>query len=446
MLIGAEDDDTGAADAGAAYLFSTNGTLLTTFTNPAPVSGDLFGNSVASVGSDKVIIAAFAADIGAVNNGVAYLFNTNGTLLTTFTNPTPAFDDEFGVSVAAVGSDKVLIGAFFDDTGATNAGAAYLFNTNGTLLTTFTNPTPANSDNFGYSVAAVGTDKVLISARQDDTGAADAGVAYLFSLNGTLLMTFTNPTPASSDQFGYAVTAVGSDKVVIAAPFDDTGIANAGAAYVFSYSGTYTPGVVSDGVRTGAITSTMLADDSVTSDKIASVDASTITSGTISDSRLSTNVALLNGTNVFTSTNRFSGVLIATNANNQLAGNGFSLTNLNSTNLTGTINDARLSTNIFLRGLIAWGSVNGDGTTNQCYGVSSVVSNSVGVYTINLSTPAALMLIPTVSPELDAAPATAAAVRIASVDVINTSSFRVYMNNGSFALVTNRFTFQVTGR
>ena len=36
-----------------------------------------------------------------------------------------------------------------DDTGATNAGAAYLFSTDGTLLTTFTNPTPADNDQFG---------------------------------------------------------------------------------------------------------------------------------------------------------------------------------------------------------------------------------------------------------------------------------------------------------
>ena len=48
-------------------------------------------------------------------------------MLTTFTNPTPAASDYFGFSVAAVGSDRVLIGAYYDDTGAINAGAAYLF-------------------------------------------------------------------------------------------------------------------------------------------------------------------------------------------------------------------------------------------------------------------------------------------------------------------------------
>jgi hypothetical protein len=239
VLAGAPYDDTGATDAGAAYLFNTNGTLLTTFTNPIPAYQDCFGNAVAAVGTDKVLIAAPYDDTGAINAGAAYLFSTNGTLLTTFTNPTPAASDVFGSAVAGVGADKVLIGAYLDDTGAYDAGAAYLFSTNGTLLTTFTNPTPASSDYFGYALAAVGTDKVLIGAYSDNTGAADAGAAYLFSTNGALLTTFTNPTPAASDYFGYAVAAVGTEKVLIGAYNDGTGATGAGAAYLFSTNGTF---------------------------------------------------------------------------------------------------------------------------------------------------------------------------------------------------------------
>jgi hypothetical protein len=238
VLIGAYRDGTGATYAGAAYLFSTNGTLLTTFTNPTPATADFFGYAVAAVGADKVLIGAYLDDTGATVAGAAYLFSTNGTLLTTFTKPTPAASDSFGYAVAAVGTDKVLIGAYLDKTGATFAGAAYLFSTNGTFLTAFTNPTPAVTDFFGYSVAAVGTDKVLIGAINDDTGATDAGAAYLFSTNGTLLTTFTKPTPAAFDSFGYAVAAVGTDKVLIGAQFDDTGAEDAGAAFLFSTNGT----------------------------------------------------------------------------------------------------------------------------------------------------------------------------------------------------------------
>jgi hypothetical protein len=62
--------------------------------------------------------------------------------------------------------------------------------------------------------------------------------------------------------------------------------------------------------------------------------------GTVADAQLSTNVALLNGTNFFTGTNHFAGVVIVTNVNNQITGsftgNGGGLTNLNTANLVGS--------------------------------------------------------------------------------------------------------------
>ncbi len=238
VLIGAWFDNTGASDARAAYLFSTNGVLLTTFTNPTPTAGDYFGRSVAAVGTDQVLIGTPNDDTGADNAGAAYLFSTDGALLTTFTKPTPAAGDNFGASVVAVGSDLVLIGAYLDDTGAVDAGAAYLFSTNGALLTTFTNPTPAAGYHFGGSVVAVGTDRVLIGGPYHNTGAQGAGAAYLFSTNGALLTTFINPTPAADDWFGYSVAAVGTDRVLIGAILDDASVSDAGAAYLFSTNGT----------------------------------------------------------------------------------------------------------------------------------------------------------------------------------------------------------------
>jgi formylglycine-generating enzyme required for sulfatase activity len=285
VLISAIQDSTGAGFAGAAYLFSLNGTLLTTITNPTPATSDFVGNAVAAVGGDRLLVGAYWDDTGAANTGAAYMFSTNGFLLATFTNPAPAANDQFGWSVAAVGSDRVLIGANLDDMGATNAGAAYLFSTNGTLLTTFTNPAPAVSDQFGYAVAAMGNDRVLVAAYLDDAGAPDAGTVYMFSTNGNLLATFNNPAPADNDQFGVAVAAVGSDRVFIGAVFANSFGLDAGAAYLFSLD-TYAPGLVAEGVRVGAISTASLAANAVTSAQIAD--------GSISGADLS--ASLLNGT------------------------------------------------------------------------------------------------------------------------------------------------------
>ena len=237
VLIAADGDSTGAAAAGVAYLFNLNGTLLTTFTNPTPAAADYFGNAVAALGTDKVAIGAYLDDTGAPNSGAVYLFNTNGTLLTTLTNPTPVSGDYFGSALCAVGADKVLIGAYQDGTAAYQGGSAYLYDANGALLRTFTKPRAAMFDRFGSTVAAVGSDKVLIAADGDDTGAVDAGAAYLFDLNGTLLTTFTNPTPASYDDFGRSLVVVGPDTILIGASGDYASTLYAGSAYLFSIGG-----------------------------------------------------------------------------------------------------------------------------------------------------------------------------------------------------------------
>ena len=233
VLVGAPEDDTAANNAGAVYVFdATNGNLLGTITGPAAASGDGFGNALAIRGT-SVIIGAYKVDAGASDAGAVYVFDiaTRG-LLRSIPNPSPNGSDFFGWSVAAVGND-VLAGAYQDDTGATNAGSAYLFDGDtGVLKRTFNNPTPGQSDFFGYAVAGMGPN-VLVGAYQDDTSASDSGSAYLFDgATGTLLGTFNNPTPAISDYFGQSLAAF-DDAIVVGAPEDDQWAANSGVIHVF---------------------------------------------------------------------------------------------------------------------------------------------------------------------------------------------------------------------
>ncbi|HEX5222166.1 MAG TPA: FG-GAP repeat protein [Verrucomicrobiae bacterium] len=280
VLISAPYDDTTATNAGAVYLFQTNGTLLTTITNPNPAFAfsypeGQFGSAVAALGSDRVVIGSSVSQ-------KVYLFTTNGTLVTTLISPS-IYDTAFGYAVAAFGSDRVLIGStsaylgtdpdsdsmqgaafLFGTNGATPqkiffnqnpwsvglfgysvgafgsdralvgswTGDVFLFHTNGTLLTTFSAPGIYNQ--LGRQVAAVGTDRVLVSSHA--TGALTEGV-HLFNTNGTLLLTITNPTPATGDSFGHSIAVLGNDRLVIGAPGDDTTGTNSGAAYVFNLDG-----------------------------------------------------------------------------------------------------------------------------------------------------------------------------------------------------------------
>src|SRR3954447_10307892 len=84
--------------------------------------------------------------------------------------------------------------------------AAFAQANNSVLLTTITNPTPADYDIFGGAVAAMGSDRLLI-------GSEGAAEVYLFDLNGRLLTTFTNPDPQNGGGFGAAIAAGSGDKL-----------------------------------------------------------------------------------------------------------------------------------------------------------------------------------------------------------------------------------------
>ncbi|MEQ9236779.1 CHAT domain-containing protein [Coleofasciculus sp. E2-BRE-01] len=203
-----------------------------------------FGYSVAALGSD-VLVGDPGYDEGGQNDvGIAYLFDGNdGSLLQSFINPdtdTPpnATGDQFGFSVAGVGLN-VLIGAPGDDIGGeSNVGSAYFFNLEENQVRTLSNPTPQAEDKFGFSVAGVGSN-ILVGAPGDDhNGITDSGAAYLFdSSNGSLLEDFFSSNPVAGGQFGYSVAGVESD-VLVGAPGENVMVGNqtrtAGAAYLFS--------------------------------------------------------------------------------------------------------------------------------------------------------------------------------------------------------------------
>ena len=243
ILIGTPGDGTGAPYAGAVYLFSSDGTLISTMTNPVPASSDNFGYAVAALGTDRVIVTAPNKSIGSAKDGAAYILDTSGMLLTTITNPIPGPYpyDHFGSSVAVVGESVVAIGAHLDepDELIEDAGVVHLFSTNGLPMNTITNPFAARGDNFGWSVAAVGQNQLLVGAFKDDRAAQDSGTAYLYDSNFSLSLVITNPTPEVSDQFGYALAGAGPQRMLVSAPNDRAGTnLFIGVIHVFNLDGT----------------------------------------------------------------------------------------------------------------------------------------------------------------------------------------------------------------
>ena len=97
-----------------------------------------------------------------------------------------AASDEFGVAVAVDG-DTAVVGAFGDDDRGASSGAAYVFTRIGSTWTEqakLTATDAAASDEFGVSVA-VDSDTAVIGTNRGDGNIANSGAAYVFTRTGT---------------------------------------------------------------------------------------------------------------------------------------------------------------------------------------------------------------------------------------------------------------------
>jgi hypothetical protein len=243
IIVGAPESDVGDfIIVGRAHLFGTNGNWLAAFNDPAPADSNYFGAAVAAVGDQWVLVGAPGVSEGSKDAvGRAYLFRTNGTLARTITNPVPNTGANFGQSVAALDRDRFLVGAFQQSrSNAAFGGEVYLFHTNGNRLATLTNPVPEDFAAFGFSLAPLGTDRVVVGAYgAARAGFVDSGVAYLLRTNGALLAVLTNPLPADYASFGGSLSVVDQDKILVGADgATRAGASSTGEAYLFSTNGT----------------------------------------------------------------------------------------------------------------------------------------------------------------------------------------------------------------
>ncbi len=241
-VVGAIDEDVGSTiDQGVVYVFARTGSTWSrqaTLTASAGVEGMNFGWSVAIEG-DRLVV-------GAPGHG-AYVFTRSGSNWSETGHLTLADASGWlGASVALSG-DTVVVGAFHRDVagGSADQGEAYVFVESGGLWSqqsTLTAPDGLGGDSFGYSVAVSG-DTALVGAYQHDHGGAtNRGAAYVFERSGatwTPQAEFAGADSAAYDGFGRSVAIV-ADTALVGAPWHLGGGVSAtanGAGYVFTRSG-----------------------------------------------------------------------------------------------------------------------------------------------------------------------------------------------------------------
>ena len=193
-------------------------------------SADQFGYSVA-VGSGRIVVGAFNNNVTYNNQGSAYIFDLDGNQVGILTASIGQTNQYFGYSVA-VGSGKIVIGS---SGFSSNQGAAYIYDLDGSNENRITAFDGAASDNFGYSVA-VGCGKIVVGSLDDQVNSTiDQGSAYIYDLDGNLIKKITASDGAYQDRFGRSVS-VGCGRIVVGSLDDDNGDAS-GSAYIFDLNG-----------------------------------------------------------------------------------------------------------------------------------------------------------------------------------------------------------------
>jgi hypothetical protein len=221
-----------------------------------PGDADQFGYSIALSG-DTLAVGAFHEDSGATGiggdgsdstapqSGAVYIFIRDGagwSQQAYIKASNTESKDRFGISLALSG-DTLAVGAYWEDSSAigidgdendnsqTDAGAVYVFTRSGTVWTQqayLKASNTGNGDAFGWSVAlsgdtlAVGaTGEASDGSSQSNNDLSNAGAAYVFTRSGTKWTQqayLKASNIGSDDSFGYSVAldgdtlAVGADR------------------------------------------------------------------------------------------------------------------------------------------------------------------------------------------------------------------------------------------
>jgi hypothetical protein len=291
--VGGDQDDNGAPDSGAVYVFRRTGTLwqqeaYLKASNTG--AGDQFGCRVALSG-DTLAVGAYLEDSGAQglsgdqddnrapDSGAVYVFRRTGTAWQQeayLKASNIGTGDHFGRSLALSG-DTLAVGAYLEDSAAQgvggsqgddsamDSGAAYVFRRTGTAWQQEAYFKASNTDvydYFGWSVALSG-DTIAVGAwledsaapavdgDQDDNGAPDSGAVYVFRRTGMAWQQEAYLKASNiglGDHFGVSVSLSG-DTLAIGAYLEDSAAhgvdgnqednsaTDSGAVYVFRSAG-----------------------------------------------------------------------------------------------------------------------------------------------------------------------------------------------------------------
>ncbi len=244
-IVGDYGDSEAGEFSGAAYIFQfeNSGWKLQMRLVPSDLKpGDYFGHSVA-ISGDYAIVGAYGDDDGGEDSGAAYIFKREGSQWIEqkkIKASVPGKLVRFGYCVDIDGN-YAIISAYGEITGY-YFGTAYVFVREGSEWVEQDKliATDAQSiyDWFGRSVSMQGQ-RAVVGSEGDDVGTNNTGSLYIFERNDfswTEKVKIVASDASSQDKLGNSVS-IGSNCAIGGAPGKDYGADSSGAAYIIGQNG-----------------------------------------------------------------------------------------------------------------------------------------------------------------------------------------------------------------
>lgn len=237
---------------------STAFSQQTLHTTQGNALGGSFGQSVTSIGDfnndgfdDVVVGSPLDNSNGKFAGRVTVVSGKDGAVLAARYGDNPG--DQLGFSVSNLGGDAngdgfadFMAGAPYGDPNGSSSGYVRVFN-GSTAATITTMNGAASGDRFGYSCAYAGSTgavRIIIGAPYRNQAQTDAGAAYLYFWSGTFITELKGTQ--QGEHFGWSVGGGGNisgnadPDVIVGSPDYDDGGDDAGRVKVFSAVSPYT--------------------------------------------------------------------------------------------------------------------------------------------------------------------------------------------------------------
>ncbi len=234
IVVGAFGDDDDDSNSGAVYVFDISGEFIVKLKANVALSGPYLArfHGTIAVSNNRILVGDSSYDS---SDGAAYLYDINGNLIKTIQPNNIAADDGFGYRVA-LSDNRMVVSSPYSDIGATSAGSAYIFDIDGNELAMIQALNLNTDDRFGYGVA-VSNNRVVVGAYEEDTTQTEGGVAYIYDIAGNFISRVVSSDPGAYGHFGEVMCANDTHIVISARQDDVSGVNMAGAAYIFDING-----------------------------------------------------------------------------------------------------------------------------------------------------------------------------------------------------------------